>query len=116
MLPTTENRTWLRKLLSEKIQAGHTDADTRFLDTELDQIIGESVNIYAAASKGWSLKAAILQEELGQIEQYSIGDETYKKVNLTTMINSALTLSKQYESMTKSNGAVIMKIKPPEVL
>lgn len=117
MTPTTETKTWLRKLLCEKIPEGKTDADTRFLDTELDTLLTESDNVYTAASKGWTLKAAMLQEELGQIEQYSVGQETYKKVNLQTMIQSAFDLSKQYASMGKSGGSsMIFKIKPPEVI
>jgi hypothetical protein len=117
MTPSAELRTRLRKLLSEKIPEGRTEADTRFLDSELDDLLKEASNIYGAASKGWAMKAALLQDELGQIEQYSVGQETYKKINLSTAIDSALKLAKQYSDMARSGGSgMIFKVKPPEVL
>jgi len=117
MEPTAELKTKLRKLISEVIPEGKTEADTRFMDSELDDLLKESINIYDAASKGWTLKAALLQDEIGQTEQYSIGDESYKKINLQTAISSALTMAKTYADLARKGGSgIILNIAPPEVL
>jgi len=61
MTPTAELRTKLRKYLNEKIPVGGTDADTRFLDSELDEMLTEVANIYQAAARGWVIKASLLR-------------------------------------------------------
>ena len=117
MTSTAELREELRELLDEVIPEGGTESDTRFTDAQLDRILSKARNIYAAAAEGWTRKAAMLQRELGQIEQYSVGSENYKIVNLTTAINAALNMAKTYREMAASGmGSVILKFKPPEVL
>ncbi|AYO30809.1 hypothetical protein D2962_09475 [Biomaibacter acetigenes] len=117
MTPTPELRTRLRKLLNEVIPQGGSETDTRFLNADLDTLLIEAVNIYSAATAGWTMKAGMLQQELGQIEQYSVGEETYKVVNLTTAINAALKMAETYSRMAASGmGSMILRITPPEVL
>ena len=117
MTPTAELREELRELLDEVVPEGGTESDTRFTDAQLDRLLGKSRNIYAAAAEGWTRKAAMLQRELGKIEQYGVGSENYKIVNLTTAINAALSMAKAYREMAGSSmGSVILKFKPPEVL
>lgn len=114
---TAELRQELRELLDEVIPEGGKDSDTRFSDEQLDRILTKARNIYAAAAEGWTRKAAMLQRELGQIEQYSVGSENYKIVNLTTAINAALNMAKTYQEMAGSTmGSLILRVKPPEVL
>ena len=114
MIPTAELRTRLRKLLNEKIPANGTEADTNFLDSELDQLLTEATSIYGAAAAGWAEKAALLQ---GQIESYSVGQEKYDLTSLKDQLDHALKMAEQYKNMSKGNGTgIILKVSPPEVL
>lgn len=117
MTPTEELRTKLRKLLDERIPEGGSDADTRFTDADIDELLTEATNIYAAAAAGWTLKAGMLQQELGQIESYAVGQERYDMRKLQDMVNYALKMAETYSRMAASSmGSVILKFKPPEVL
>lgn len=117
MTPTPELRTKLRKLLDERIPEGGSDTDTRFSDTDLDELLVEATNIYEAAATGWTMKAAMFQRELGQIESYSVGQERYDMRKLQDMVNYALKMAETYSRIAAgSMGSVILKFKPPEVL
>lgn len=117
MKPTPELRQELRELLDEVIPDGGKDTDTRFTDSQIDRLLERARNIYAAAAEGWTRKAAMLQRELGQFEEYSVGTENYKTINLTTAINAALSMAKKYQEMAQqSRGSVILRFQPPRVL
>ena len=117
MTPTTELRTKLRKLLDERIPEDGSDTDTRFSDTDLDELLIDAINIYEAAAAGWTLKAGMFQRELGQIESYAVGQERYDMRKLQDMVNYALKMAETYSRMATSRmGSVILKFKPPEVL
>lgn len=117
MTPSAELRTRLRKYLNEVIPAGKTAADTRFLDTELDELLTEAENVYQAAAKAWVIKAGLLQ---GDIESYSVGQEEYELTSLKDQLAHALTMAEQYASLAKEgrqvNSGVIMKLTKPEVI
>jgi len=120
MTPTQQLREKLRKLLNEIIPEGKSDADTRFTDSELDELLAESTNIYAAASTGWTMKAGLLQ---GQIESYSAGQEKYDMTSLKDQLSHSLSMAEQYARMAEkvpgasgSIGSIIFKVTPPEVL
>ena len=117
MTPTTELRIKLRKLLDERIPEGGSDTDTRFSDTDLDELLIDTTNIYEAAATGWTMKAAMFQRELGQIESYAVGQERYDMRKLQDMVNYALKMAETYSHMAVgSMGSVILKFKPPEVI
>jgi len=117
MTPTPESRTKLRKLLDEPIPAGGSDADTRFTDADVDELLIDATNIYEAAAAGWTIKAGMFQRELGQIQSYSVGQERYDMRQLQDMVNYALKMAETYSRMAASRmGSVILKFKPPEVL
>ena len=117
MTPTTELRAKLRKLLDERIPVSGSDADIRFLDADIDELLIDATNIYEAAAAGWTLKAGMFQRELGQIESYSVGQERYDMRKLQDMVNYALRMAETYSRMAASHmGGVILKFKPPEVL
>lgn len=117
MIPTPELRAKLRKLLDERIPEGGSDTDTRFSDTDLDELLVEATNIYEAAATGWTMKAAMFQRELGQIESYSVGQERYDMRKLQDMVDYALKMAETYSRMVTSRmGSVILKFKPPEVI
>lgn len=114
MTSTPEVMSKLRKLLNEQIPAGKTDADTNFLDEELDTLLGQSTNIYSVVAAGWTMKAGMLQ---AQIEDYTVGIERYSMTSLKDQLEYALTMSQQYANMAKSlGGSIILNIRPPEVL
>ena len=62
----------MRKLLDERIPDGGSDADTRFSDEDIDELLTDATNIYEAAAAGWTIKAGMFQRELGQIESYAL--------------------------------------------
>ena len=117
MTPTPELRTKSRKLLDERIPEGGSDADTRFTNADVDELLMDATNIYEAAAAGWTLKAGVFQRELGQIASYAVGQERYDMRQLQDMVNYALKMAETYSRMAASRiGSVILKFKPPEVL
>lgn len=117
MTPTLELRTKLRKLLDEKIPEGGSDADTRFSDADIDELLAEAANIYGAAAAGWTLKAGMFQKELGEVESYSVGQERYDLRKLKDMLEYALKMAETYSRMAASSmGSMILRLTPPEVL
>lgn len=117
MTATDELRCELRALLDEVIPAGGTESDTHFSDAQLNVILERSRNIYAAASEGWMRKAAMFQKEAGEIQSYSIGQESYTFAKATEMMEYALKMADVYGKMAaKSMGSAILRFKPPEVL
>lgn len=119
MTPTSELLVRIRKYLNETIPAGGTDADTRFLDSELEELLTEAENVYQAASKGWVIKASLLQ---GDIESYSVGQEKYDLTSLKDQLSHAVTMANQYASLGASaaggkvSSGVILKLSKPEVI
>ena len=117
MTPTPELRIKLRKLLDERIPEDGSEADTRFSDADIDELLMGTTNIYEAAAAGWTLKAGMFQRELGQIESYAVGQERYDMRKLQDMVNYALKMAETYSCMATSGmGSVILRIQPPEVL
>lgn len=107
----------MRKLLDEQVPAGGSDADTRFLDADIDEMLAEATNVYGAAAGGWARKAALFQRELGQIESYNVGQEQYKLRNLKELLEYALKMAETYSRMAASSmGSIILGIQPPEVI
>jgi len=117
MTPTPELRTKLRKLLDEPIPAGGSDADTRFLDADIDELLIEAANIYEAAATGWTLKAGKIQRELGQLQSYSVGQERYEMTDPKVLMDYALKMAETYRKLAgNSVGSIILRFEPPEVL
>lgn len=117
MTPTAELRMKLRKLLNEQIPSGGTETDTRFLDTELDDLLLEAATVYGAAATGWTIKAGMFQS---QIESYSVGQEKYDLTSVKDQYTQALAMADKYAALAKSKdpsgSSIILKINPPEVL
>ncbi|GAA0390489.1 hypothetical protein [Paenibacillus motobuensis] len=118
MEPTIALRVRLRKLLNEVIPADGTEADTRFLDAEIDLLLTEADSLHGAASVGWMEKAGLLQ---GDIESYSAGTEKYDLTSLKDRLSHALAMAKQYADMEtaaagKNATGFMIKVCPPRVL
>lgn len=121
MTPTEELRTRLRRFIGEKIPTGKTDTDTRFLDVELDDLLNESQTIYGAAALGWTEKAGMIQDEMGNVQQTSTGEESYTLVALRDRLAYALSMAKEYEAKdaqerAKSGGSFMFSVGSSEVL
>lgn len=118
MTATPELRIRLRKLVSEVIPSGGTEADTRFMDAELDAVLGEVTNIWAAAAELWQMKAALLIDERGTVDSQSMGPQSVQYINLSTYIDNALKMVDRYKALSKSNspGAIMLNVELPEVL
>ncbi len=115
MTPTDELRSKLRLLIDEQIPTNGTDTDTRFTDEELDEIMSEAVDIYAAASEAWFRKAARAMSERGGLEESSAGDERHKFVSIEAYRDHCLQMSSVYARMAGSRSRV-MAFEPPDVL
>ena len=116
MTPTDELRNKLRRLLDEKIPEEGTELDTRFLDSEIDDLLQEAVSIYEAASTGWVEKAGKYQREIGNLEETGTGQERYKLTSLTSQAEYALKMSRVYRTMIEKPGSLMFGIEKPEVL
>lgn len=114
MTPTPELRIKLRKLLNETIPADGSDANTNFLDPEIDDLLRDAANIYAAAATGWTMKAGLLQEKT---ESYSLGQEKYDMTSFKDQLAQALTMAEHYANMARtSTGSMILKLSQPRVI
>jgi hypothetical protein len=118
MEPNIALRARLRKLLNEVIPVGGTEADTKFLDAEIDLLLTEADSLNEAASVGWMEKAGLLQ---GDIESYSSGTEKYDLTSLKDRLSHALAMAKQYADMetaaaSKDASGVMIRVCPPRVL
>lgn len=117
MTPTPELRTRLRKLLDEQIPVSGTEADTRFTDADLDELLTEAVNLYGAAAAGWTMKAGMYQREMEDLEGYSLGDRQEKLTSLRDRQAYALAMAQQYAAMAQTGlGTVILQVQAPEVI
>lgn len=111
----------LRGYIDEVIPEDGSDKDTRFSNEELQRIINEQKSLFRAAYICWIIKAGMIQRELGNIDEYSAGNERYKLTNLTTALNAALNMARQYKQLAdeEENAGVsglILKFQAPEVL
>lgn len=118
MTPTNQLRTKLRRLLDEKIPAGSTDAETRFLNEEIDDLIQEARSVYSAAAAGWTEKAGMYQREMADLEQTTTGQETYRLTSLRDRMTYALKMAETYAGMAgaEAGGSRLLKVTKPEVL
>jgi len=118
MTPTDALRTRLRKLLDERIPEGGSATDTGFADNDLDELLSESASVFGAAAMGWTMKAGMLQSEMGDVERLTLGQETEQLVSLRDRLTYALAMSDKYAAMAKAqgSGSLMLRVKPPEVL
>lgn len=120
MTPTPELREKLRRLIDERVPANGTDADTRFTDAELDELLADAANIDLAAAEGWRRKAGMLAREIGQVASSRAGDVQVDMVNLQTAQMYALRMAEEYERRGQNQVAArrsrVLAYEPPDVL
>ncbi|MBU5441214.1 hypothetical protein [Paenibacillus sp. MSJ-34] len=120
MTPTSDLREELRELLDEEIPLGGTEADTAFTDAQLNRMLNQAPNIYAAAAEGWRRKAAKIQKRLGDIVSYQTGAEQYERVDLSKALAASLKMAETFDGMadktgSSSTGSFMFQVKRPEV-
>lgn len=116
MTPTEELRTKLRNLIDERIPIGGTDADTRFLNSELDEILSEASDINQAAAEGWTTKALRAMSERGGLEESEAGNEKLKFVSIKEYRDHCLEMAKMFSEMAPGQGSRILAFDVPDVL
>jgi hypothetical protein len=116
MTPSDELRTQLRRLIDEGIPPGKTEADTRFTDAELDEILTASSFIEEAAAEGWTRKASRAFSERGGLEESQAGDERFKFFSLEKYRDHCLQMAGHFWSKVPSGGSRLFAFQPPDVL
>lgn len=87
---------WLRFALGEEIAEGQTEADTNFMDRDLEDLLLESNgNRNLAAAAGWRRKAGWILRE--RVQSYKVGDEQYTYADREKAFTAAMTLAADYE-------------------
>ncbi len=117
MVVNEKLRNRLRKLLDERVPEGDP-SESNFTDDELDELLEESDSVFAAASLGWTMKASLVQGEMGGIESLTLGQESEKLVSLRDRVDFALRMADRYKNMAqaKHGTGFILKIEKPEVI
>ena len=119
MTPNDTLRKQLRQFLSEKIPQGGSDADTRFSDEEVDQLLLDAQTVFGAAATGWMLKAGMLQEE-AELEEERTGAESYRYTKLQDRLKFAQTMAEHYGKLeankTGDKTGLALRITPPGVI
>lgn len=110
MTPTPELRTRLRALIDERIPPGRTDADTRFTDAELDEILTAASTIEAAAAECWLRKATRAFSERGGLEKSRAGDESHEFVSLKEYRDHCLAMAELFRRRDPGTGSRLMGI------
>lgn len=116
MTPTDDLRNRLRRALDEVIPVGGVDADTRFLDSEIDELLTDANYIEAAAAEGWTRKAARAMSERGGLEESSVGSERLKFVSIDSYRRHCLEMAAMYRARVPGAGSRVLAFAPPDVL
>ncbi|RIJ63610.1 hypothetical protein [Rummeliibacillus sp. POC4] len=95
--------------------------ETRFTDDDITDLLDDYPSINKAISVGWTMKAGKLQQEMGNIEEYSTGNERYKYQSLTNLLNAALKMADKYEELyqeeqNSDSSSLILKFNTPDVM
>jgi len=116
MTPTAELRDRLRRLIDEVIPPGGTEADTRFTDAELDEILEEVQYIEEAAAEAWERKAARAMSERGGLEESRAGDEVHRFVSLKDYRDHCLAMAERFRAKVPKRVSRVFAFCPPDVL
>ncbi len=95
--------------------------ESRFTDGDLTELLLDYPSFNKAVSVGWTIKAGIIQTELGTMDEYSTGDEKYKFTNLSTAVNAALSMARQYDALdaqilNADASSMMLRFKTPDVI
>jgi len=114
--PTPELIARLRRLTDEQIPAGGAETDTRFLDTELADILAQTETLEEAAAEVWELKAARAYSERGGLEESRAGDEAHRFASLKDYRDHCLQMAELFRRKVRPSGSRLLAFEPPDVL
>ena len=110
----------VRRYLNETIPEGGTAADTALSEEDIATIFETSESLYGAAAKGWRLKAASASAEPGQLKEYTIGQESYKKTTGEDYAAYCLEMARMFDEMAEKEnaygGSLILGVRRPRVV
>ena len=115
LVPTTELRTELRRLIDERIPVSETEAVTRFKDAELNILLSTATHINAAAAAGWRIKATRAMSERGGLEASQAGDEKHTFVSLGDYRDHCIAMAVLFEASAPGVGSRVMRYEPVSV-
>ena len=121
MTPTPALRARLRRDTDEVVPSGGTDADTRFADAEIDEILTEAESTSAAAAEGWTRKAMRALSERGGLQETSAGSERMKFVSIESyrdhcLAMAALFTAKGLGVVAGGSESLVFGIEQPDIL
>lgn len=116
MTPTDALRDQLRNMLDERIPFGGTDADTRFSNGEIDELLAGFDDINAAAAEGWDRKAARAMSERGGLQETQVGSERLKFVSIESYRDHCRAMAEHYRGRVPGSGSRLFAFEPPDVL
>jgi hypothetical protein len=96
---------WLRHALGEEIAEGQTEADTNFMDRDLEDLLAEHSNRNLAAAAGWRRKAGWIARGK-TLQSYKVGDESYTYTSAKEAFEIAMDMSRDYESRGSGGSRV----------
>jgi hypothetical protein len=110
---TSEDIKLLRILIEEVIPSGGSDADTRFSDEVLGQILATANDIYDAASMGWTIKAGKGATEKEGIKSLKIGSEDIEYISPEEWQDYCLKMAEIYKQKSLNKGSKAFALDPP---
>jgi hypothetical protein len=97
---------WLRHALGEEIAEGQTEADTNFMDRDLEDLLEEHKdNRNLAAAAGWRRKAGWINRGRS-LQSYKVGDESYTYTSAKEAFEIAMDMARDYESRGSGGSRV----------
>lgn len=88
-------------------------------DQDLNDLMADADNLYAAAAEGWRIKAAHAASP-GEVTKYSIGQESYERSSGGDYASYCLQMAKMYDDMSakasKTGGSLLLTVGRPDVL
>lgn len=108
----------LRRYLNETIPTGGTASDTGLSEDYISFLLETSGNLYAAAAKGWRLKATSAAQAPGELKKYSVGQESYEKTTGADYASYCLEMAKMFDEMAAKEGfgSVVLGVRRPQVV
>lgn len=101
MIPADNLRIKLRMMLNDRDSKAFTDA-------EIDSLISDADCIYCAASEGWMLKAAMLENNADEPLKYQNGQESYQRDTIADLSSFAYKNADKFKAKCTSNSSIML--------
>lgn len=110
---TADDIKLLRILIEEVIPPGGSDADTRFSDEVLGQILETANDINDAASICWVIKAGKGMTEKDGIKSLKVGSEDIEYVSPEEWQDYCIKMAEIYKQKSLNKGSKAFALDPP---